>query len=196
MLDWGCGNGQMSRLLLDAGLEVEALEYGGPDAPDAPASLPYFPGLQAYIASDPVRLPYGDGEFDAVLSFGVLEHVEDPDASLDEIRRVLRSGGCLYVYKLPNRRSYLEWIGRRFGFDYFHGRLPNDRLYDPDEARALLERHGFRVEALRYANMLPLTATGPGLQKMAPAVWYANDWLGRVPGLRAFATNVELLGRL
>jgi hypothetical protein len=44
--------------------------------------------------------------------------------------------------------------------------------------------------------MLPLTATGPGLQKLAPAVWYANDWLGRVPGLRAFATNVELLGRL
>ena len=53
--------------------------------------------------------------FDAVLSCGVLEHVEDPDASLDEIRRVLQPGGTFYVYKLPNRASYLEAIARRLG---------------------------------------------------------------------------------
>jgi ubiquinone/menaquinone biosynthesis C-methylase UbiE len=195
VLDWGCGRGQMTRLLLDAGLEVEALEYR-PGAPDALVPLEYFPGLRTHVASDPVHLPYGDDEFDAVLSFGVLEHVQDPDGSLEEIRRVLRAGGCLYVYKLPNRRSYLEWMARRLHLAYYHGRLPNDRLYDPNEARTLLERHGFQVARLRYANMLPLTLGGPDLSKLAPGVWYANKALERIPGLRSLATNVELLGQV
>jgi SAM-dependent methyltransferase len=186
----------MARLLTDAGLQVDALEYGGPEAPDALVPLEDFSPLRVYLTSDPVRLPYRDGQFDAVLSFGVLEHVENADASLEEVRRVLRKGGSLYVYKLPNRRSYLEWLARRLGLAYYHGKLPNDRLYDPDGARYLLERHGFQVEALRYANMLPLTAMAPGLPKLSPVLWSLNELLVRVPGLRAYATNVELIGVL
>ena len=59
----------------------------------------------------------------------MLEHVEDPDASLEEIRRVLVAGGTFYVYKLPNRTSYLEAIARRAGL-YYHGELEHDRVYD------------------------------------------------------------------
>ena len=78
-------------------------------------------------AHDPWRLPFDDGAFDAVLSCGVLEHVEDPDASLEEIRRVLVPGGTFYVYKLPNRTSYLEAIARRAGL-YYHGALSTTAL--------------------------------------------------------------------
>jgi len=38
-------------------------------------------------------LPFADGTFDVVISCDVLEHVENIDSSLDEIRRVLRHGG-------------------------------------------------------------------------------------------------------
>jgi SAM-dependent methyltransferase len=196
VLDWGCGRGQMTRRLVDAGISVEAFDYGGPDAPDGPVQLEHFPEIEAYVASDPVRLPYGDDEFDAVLSFGVLEHVESPDASLDELRRILRPGGTLYVFKLANRRSYLEWLARRFGWDYFHGKLPNDRLYDLAGAGNLVERHGFRVQGLRYANLLPLTLTGSWIARLTPVIWRVNEFLARVPGIRIFATNVELTGRL
>jgi ubiquinone/menaquinone biosynthesis C-methylase UbiE len=196
VLDWGCGRGQMTRRLVDAGISVEAFDYCGSDAPDGLVQLEHFPEVEAYIAGDPVRLPYDDGEFDAVLSFGVLEHVQDPDASLDELRRILRPGGTLYVFKLANRRSYLEWLARRFGWDYYHGKLPNDRLYDLAEAGNLVERHGFRVENLRYANMLPLTLTGRGIAWLAPVIWRVNELLAHVPGLRVFSTNIELTGHL
>ena len=43
------------------------------------------------------RIPFEDGEFDAVLSFDVLEHVRDVRATLAECHRVLRPGGVLAV---------------------------------------------------------------------------------------------------
>jgi SAM-dependent methyltransferase len=194
VLDWGCGYGQMSDLLRRAGLAVEAIDYDPAAAGEERRPLARFPGLEATYTSDPVRLPYGDGAFDAVLSMGVLEHVRDPDRSLRELARVLRPGGVLYVFKLPNRYSWLEAIARRTG-QYFHGQLPDDRLYTVASARRLLERHGFDVAEIRRANMLPLTLPGRLATRAAPAIWAANRALARVPGLNLAATNVELVAR-
>ncbi len=45
-----------------------------------------------------LELPYGDGEFDALVSDQVLEHVEGaPEVAISESRRVLRSGGLLVL---------------------------------------------------------------------------------------------------
>ena len=122
-------------------------------------------------------------------------HVRDPDGSLDELARVLRPGGTLYVYKLPNRFSYLEAIARRTG-QYYHGQGDDDRLYTVPVARELLERHGYEVREIRYANMLPLTLPGRIAGTLAPVIWAANRLLARVPGLNRLATNVELVARI
>jgi SAM-dependent methyltransferase len=156
--------------------------------------LPRFPHLSAYIGSDPVRLPYADASFDAVLSCGVLEHVQDPDASLEELKRVLRPRGTLYVYKLPNRSSYLERIAKAAGL-YYHGQAPHDRIYTIASARELLVRHDYEVVELHYANMLPLTLTGRITAATAPAIWAVNSGLARVPLLNRIATNIELVAR-
>ncbi len=42
-------------------------------------------------------LPFADRTFDAILSFDVLEHVQDPARVLVECHRVLRPGGQIYV---------------------------------------------------------------------------------------------------
>ena len=195
ILDWGCGYGLMTRLLTDRGLEVTAIDYD-PAEPEARAQpLERFPGLAAVRTSEPVQLPFEDESFDAVLSMGVLEHVPNPDGSLDELHRVLRPGGTLYCYKLPNRWSYLEWIARRSGRMYFHGQLPDDRLYTPAEARALFERHNLAVAQARPANMLPLTLTADWVNRVAPVIWPLNRALSRVPILNLLATNVEVTAR-
>jgi SAM-dependent methyltransferase len=199
VLDWGCGAGQVTALLRSRDLDVTAYDYR--DDVDGPVvrPLPHYPEVDAHLSAEPVALPFGDGSFDAVLSCGVLEHVQDPDGSLEELKRVLAPAGTLYVYKLPNRRSYLEAIAKlaaRLGAPiYFHGKLPHDRVYDEAGARALLERHGYDVRELGLANMLPLTLPGPLARRLTPAIWWLNDALARVPGLRVLATNVELVAR-
>jgi SAM-dependent methyltransferase len=68
------------------------------------------------------EIPYPDESFDIVISFDVLEHVQDPRASVAEIRRVLRPGGMsfnvfpVYLGALSHHLNYivnlpgLHWI--------------------------------------------------------------------------------------
>lgn len=192
ILDWGCGQGQVTSLLRKDAVDVTAFEW----SPDAPADeevvpLERYPEIEAHRSSDPVRLPFPDDSFRCVLSCGVLEHVQHPEESLDEIRRVLRPGGRLLVYKLPNRLSYLELIARWMGL-YYHGALAHDRVYTRETAVTLLSDHGFHVDAFRRTNLLPLTLTHPLAQALAGPIWAANAALSHVPGLRLLATNLEL----
>ena len=191
VLDWGCGAGQMSDLLDRAGVTPTAFDYDSQRA-DGERPLERYPRLVIRTSRDPVALPYADGSFDAVLSCGVLEHVSDPDGSLDEVRRVLRPGGSFYVYKLPNRFSYLEAMARRMGL-YYHGACDHDKLYTAREARALLTRHGFAVIVARRANLLPLTIAHPLVNRLAGVIFAVNQALARVPVLNQLATNIELV---
>ena len=190
LLDWGCGHGQISHLLRERGVEVESFDYReGSDT--TLVTLEHFPDIQAHISGDPVRLPFADDRFDTVLSCGVLEHVQQPEASLRELHRVLRPGGRLLIYKLPNRLSYLEAIAHRAGL-YYHGAYPDDRVYDRRTAISLLNSNGFRVDSFRRTNMLPLTLTGPVAWRLSGPVWRLNRALGRLPGVSMLATNLEL----
>ena len=194
VLDWGCGHGHAADALQRGGLDVVALEYL-PDQPEGSVvRLPYFPDVEALATRKPVKLPFPDASFDAVLSLGVLEHVPDPAGSLAEIGRVLRPGGRFYLYKLPNRFSYLEKLARLAGLSY-HGERRHDTLWTVRSAREALERHGFHVERARRANMLPLTLPGRVAARLAPVIWGLNVVLSRVPGLNLLATNVEAVAR-
>jgi SAM-dependent methyltransferase len=194
ILDWGCGHGQNAQRLAERGMDVAAFDFRpGEQEASGPRRLEHFPDIEAYIEiDDPVRLPYPDDSFDAVLSMGVLEHVGDPDGSLDEIRRILRPGGTLYVYKLPNRYSYTERLGKWAGH-YWHGSLPDDRLYTLTSAVQLVRAHGFEVIEARRANMLPLNRPGDRFPSIARPWWAVNRALARVPGVNVVATNIELV---
>jgi SAM-dependent methyltransferase len=69
-------------------------------------------GVRA-VQGDGHRLPFDDGSFDAVLCFETLEHVESPPVLLDELARVCRRGGAVFVS--------IPWVPRTF----VHGRDPS-----------------------------------------------------------------------
>jgi 2-polyprenyl-3-methyl-5-hydroxy-6-metoxy-1,4-benzoquinol methylase len=191
VLDWGCGWGQVTKLLRNHELEVIAFDYR-PDREEGVEPLERYPEIDAYLSPDPVKLPFESGSFDAVLSLGVLEHVSDPNASLEEIKRVLEPGGVFYVYKLPNRYSYLERLARLMGL-YYHGANSEDAVYTKRSAVALLGAHGFEIKEFRRTNMLPLTLEGASATRAAGAIWTTNRALAHVPALNLLATNIELV---
>ena len=51
-----------------------------------------------YGLSEEKKSPYENNFFDAVLIFDVLEHVQDPDAMLAEINRLMKIGGVFYCF--------------------------------------------------------------------------------------------------
>lgn len=194
VLDWGCGYGYSAKYLANRGIDVSLFDYSPLIGDNVTTTLTLFPELEATVSSDPVRLPYPDESFDAVLSLGTLEHVSDPQGSLAELRRILRPGGHLYVHKLPNPTSYVEYLAKRKGM-YYHGAREHDRLYTLAQARALLEGAGFRVLRAQHRNMFPLKHAG----RVVPPRFHSrlrdiSDVLSATPGLRRLSTNVEVIG--
>jgi ubiquinone/menaquinone biosynthesis C-methylase UbiE len=49
------------------------------------------------IECDALRLPFADGSFDAILSVCAIEHFDDGGKSLDEMARVLKPGGEIFM---------------------------------------------------------------------------------------------------
>lgn len=64
------------------------------------------------MVADAERLPFADGSFDLVYSWGVLHHTPDTERAIAEVRRVLRPGGETRVM-LYARHSWVSlglWI--------------------------------------------------------------------------------------
>jgi len=124
----------------------------------------YFAGATSYTTSEHIPYPgceividvrgmpqIADASFDCVFCSGVLEHVDDYEAGMREIARIIRPGGSLLL-GLPFRQAlHLKptdyWRFTEFGI------------------RVLLERHGYRVDEL-----VPIDTSVPDF----PAAYWAR----------------------
>lgn len=73
-------------LRLDAKYHKEMKRQLGPMKP-----------LQSILQMDAQELKFGDGSFDAVYTSAVFEHLPDPGRVLEEIKRVLKPGGTVFI---------------------------------------------------------------------------------------------------
>lgn len=105
----------------------------------------YAPDLRV---SDAEHLPFSDGTFDIVYSYGVMHHSPDTPQCIREARRVLKPGGTLriMIYHHPSLTGFMLWL--RYGWlrgkslrQVVHDHLesPGTKPYTQEEARALLQ---------------------------------------------------------
>jgi ubiquinone/menaquinone biosynthesis C-methylase UbiE len=90
LLDVGCGDGGVARLLRQRVREIVAIDV------EEFATWVDRPGLTFRVA-DGEELPFESASFDLVHSKDSLHHMERPDRAVAEYRRVLKPGGHALV---------------------------------------------------------------------------------------------------
>ena len=148
-LDIGCGAGTYTRMLRAEGRRPIGLDYSAPSVQKArdrsPAEIPW-------LAADVHHLPLPEGSADGILCFGVMQALAAPGPALNDMARVLRPGGELWVDALnagclPTRVS--EHRRRRAG------RAPHLRYDSHAGLEQAAREAGLEVLALYWLPLAP-----------------------------------------
>ena len=112
LLDAGCGDGRVARLLREQVREVIAVDV------EPSARWIDRDGL-LFLRADGERLPFENASFDVGHSKDSLHHMNDPARALSEYRRVLRPGGSLLAIE-GNRYSPTFYVHMTLALGHEH----------------------------------------------------------------------------
>jgi SAM-dependent methyltransferase len=162
ILDIGCGDGTAAATAapLLPGHRLIGVDWSQDALRRARTRLPY--AVRGELTDG--GLPFRAESADAVLFSEVIEHLVDPDAALDEIRRVLRPGGHLML-STPNLAAWynralllagVQPVFSEVSLRGIHGRPGTEvvghlRLYTARALREFVAASGFEVVRLRGA---------------------------------------------
>ena len=137
VLDVGCGNGVISRLLMESRPQ---LDIQGIDVLKRPScAIPM-------ICYDGMTYPFADNSMDVVMFMDVLHHTDDPYSLLQEAVRVAKHAVVVKDHLCNSRiaesiLSFMDWIGNRshgvaLPYNYWSSRQWEDAWkklgYEPD----------------------------------------------------------------
>lgn len=143
-LDVGCGVGQVVARLNEASFEAYGVDVSQPNIERA---AKVCPRCQLY---DGRTLPFTDGHFASAGALNVLEHVDEPEAFIHELVRVVAPGGKI-VLSSPN-------FFRVFGFRDYHPHMRGVGRKFANWKRLHEKRAQMRQspEAVRFDRMTPI----------------------------------------
>jgi SAM-dependent methyltransferase len=183
-VDVGCGAGTYTRLLHEQGYSVLGLDYSSPSLQKArersPADI-------AWAAADIKKIPLPDNFAQGVLCFGVMQALGDNREALQELARIVKPGGELWVDALnlrclPTRLS--EWRRKR------SGKSPHLRYETADGFREAAGQVGLNVISVEWLPILPgRLSRFQGLLEARPV----RAVLKRVPFLGAMLSHSFIL---
>jgi SAM-dependent methyltransferase len=211
ILDCGCGAGTYVKYLRgELGMDAFGIEYLAEKVAIAKSD----PELSPFIwQGDLQRIPFESCSFDAALLNEVLEHVPDEIATLEEIRRILKPAGILFVF-CPNRLFpfethgvHLKWGNWKIApyvplipyiplvlgqiiFDYWA------RNYWPWELRALVARSGFKIAKVDFVwqTFENISGQQPWFIRLAkPALQNLSDFCEKTPLVRHLGVSQALI---
>lgn len=202
VLDVGSGTGEHLKRALKHGLSATGVEPAPAMLEAARRNVPEAT-LEKGVANE---LPFGDGEFDAVLMIEVLRYLDRDDIgrALREARRVLRPNGVIFV-TLVNRwaldgfyphQRIRQW---RKGKD-FDTTNPFCEFFSPKEAEQELRRAGFvdvRTEGRLLAPLRLVYRLSERLgARVASALEKIDDRVHKLRLTKRFAGHLIAIGKV
>lgn len=134
LLEVGCLAGHFLKLASESGYTVDGVE---PDFMAAASARKSF-GLNVHecIVQD---LPFEDKMFDAIVMLNVLEHLNEPSATLTELHRVLSDSGILMIEVPIIDTALFNLLGK------YHRHVIMDHilLFSQKSLNTFMDKHGF-----------------------------------------------------
>jgi SAM-dependent methyltransferase len=213
VLNAGAGAGSLTLKLVDAGLRVTSVDASRPLCDWVRESLRDrgADGAHPVLCGDLARLDLPDAAFDAAVCGEVLEHLDDDDAALAELARVLRPGGLVVVTVPANPFRYDwtdQWAGhrRRYTVEGLRARLEGAGFPAPEIAgwgfpmTGLYHRHVYRRALRRRVASGAGRASGGAPPRLLAAAVRAvlevdSAFAGRRPGYHGLLAVARRRGR-
>ena len=146
------------------------------------------------VVADGLCLPFADGSLDLVCTLNALEHVATPWSFLEELVRVTRRGGTVFV-GVTNWLS--PWGGHETSPWHYLGGHRAARRYEAHAGRPPKNRFGESLHPVGVGQILAWTRRTPSVTVIDAFPRYYPRWcrpLVRIPGLREVATwNLALV---
>lgn len=161
ILDVGCGignnlfalyaNGFKNTVGLD--FERQLAEYARGMVPEA-----------RLVVGNAEQIPFKGQAFDCVMCYDLLEHVLKPEKVLDNISRVLKEKGILYM-SVANGHSINDVLFR-LGGKIIRGRSSHVQKFRRRDVETLLRNTDFEIESICEIRGCILDAVGPAIAVM------------------------------
>jgi ubiquinone/menaquinone biosynthesis C-methylase UbiE len=166
LLDVGCGDGGVARLLASRVSDVVAVDV-------EPAASWQDGDRLTFRVADGEQLPFRNSEFDVVHSKDSLHHMDNPERALAEYRRVLRPDGTALIVE-GNRYNPIFYVHmtRMLGHEHFrqcHFRKLVAAVF-PEARFGVFEAHyvPFAERAIRFQQAVEETLERiPGFGRLA-----------------------------
>ncbi len=150
VLDLGCGDG-VTEIFFEKyfpQFKIQGIDVSVKSIEEAQKKLLKNTSFQLYDGS---QIPYGNEIFDIVFVAGVLHHIDAADHQkvVDEIFRVLKPGGRLYLFEHNPLNPLTRYLVNTCEFD------EGVKLLSSKECKKLLSNSGFRIKNLIYTIFFP-----------------------------------------
>ncbi len=152
VLDLGSGNGQNTIKTAFVAKEVTGVEINETliDQAKESVDLKGLKNAKFKIGNLEKKLNLPDKHFDKVIFLDVLEHIKKRDQILNEIRRILKPDGLLFV-GVPNSQTSWKKFQKSAGVCSFSD--PDHKIeFSEKSIRHLLEKHKFKIISFGYGK--------------------------------------------
>lgn len=209
VLDIGCGGGGKTCYYATFGprkmIGIDVVEHYAEEG-NAFAREKRLSDILSFQTADAAQMPFADESFDTIIMNDAMEHVDQPEKTLEECFRVLKPGGHIYINFPPYYHPYGAHLSDAIGIPWVHSLFSEQAMIDAykqlvdhlpdgkDRVRFRISKRENGREYFSYINRMTIARFRRIQQQVRyPAVYQREiplrsmvSGLAKLPGFREY----------